>query len=148
MGYGEIADIYDSLMTTVDYDTWFSHYMTLFSMGEPVQHILELGCGTGNMTYRFARHFDVTGVDLSERMISEAQKKTKTSDARHKVTFVQGDMRFFVTHETFDAVVAVFDVMNYAHLVKILTWSASTSPLCSDRGDALFSMSTRNSHFA
>lgn len=114
MSYGEIADIYDSLMTTVDYDAWFSHYMTLFSMGNPVHHILELGCGTGNMTFRFARHCDVTGVDLSERMIEEARKKWKTAKLEHSVNFIQGDMRSFVSDQKYDAAVAVFDVMNYA----------------------------------
>lgn len=114
MYYKNIAGIYDDLMTDVDYEHWFSHYMTLFSMGKPVRHILELGCGTGNMTFRFARHFDVTAMDLSSDMLNAARSKLSSARIEHTICFLQGDMRQFHSQVYFDAAVAVFDVMNYA----------------------------------
>ena len=45
--------------------------------GLSVEHILDLGCGTGRYSIALANHFGarVTGVDPSEKMLAEARKK-------------------------------------------------------------------------
>lgn len=115
--YKEIAKIYDYLMANVDYDGWFKNYMGLLSLGGPVTHLLELGCGTGNFTYRLAQHFDVHAVDLSAEMLAQAQAKANQFANCHPVTFECADMATFDAHALgpdvqFDAAVAVFDVLN------------------------------------
>lgn len=61
--------------------------------------ILDLGCGTGQLTNRIAdRGAEVTGIDTSEEMISKAE------DRFPACTFVRGDAREFDLDTEFDAV--------------------------------------------
>ena len=56
-------------------------------------HALDLGTGTGVGALTMARRFPgarVVGVDLSDRMLAEARRKTP-EDLRDRVTFEQGD---------------------------------------------------------
>jgi SAM-dependent methyltransferase len=57
--------------------------------------ILELACGTGRITFVLAeRGFDVTGVDISEGMLTIARRKAAQCPAavRDRLTFVHQDM--------------------------------------------------------
>ncbi|MCL2326046.1 MAG: class I SAM-dependent methyltransferase [Proteobacteria bacterium] len=111
VSYGPVAKYYDDLMSSVDYDLWFSHYMGLLSLSaRPIERVLELGCGTGNFTRRLLAHFSVVAVDASEAMLSEARVKFSDSD---RVSWICADMACFVADGEFDAAVAAFDVMNY-----------------------------------
>ena len=94
--YGEFANIYDKLMGDVDYDMW-SRYMEClikrFSEIE-VDTILELACGTGNITIRMAeKGYSVTGMDISEDMLCIA--KGKLDGKRLDVRLIQSDMAEF-----------------------------------------------------
>jgi SAM-dependent methyltransferase len=56
--------------------------------------LLELGCGTGRLLLPLARAgFDVTGVDLSPRMLEVAQAKVDATGLADQITLVQADMR-------------------------------------------------------
>jgi len=74
-------------------------------------HILDLGCGTGNLAYAlWEKGYHVTGVDVSAGMLCEARELAP------EVEFVQQDMRSFKRPETFHGVIAVFATIN--HLVS------------------------------
>ncbi len=64
--------------------------------------VLDLGCGTGEPIARYfiERGFDLTGVDLSEKMIGLATQRFPGT-----VWFVE-DMRTFSSRDTFDIIVA------------------------------------------
>ncbi|MCF7890834.1 class I SAM-dependent methyltransferase [Candidatus Bipolaricaulota bacterium] len=63
--------------------------------------ILDLCCGEGRHSLELAlRGHEVTGVDLSERNLSEAREKAAEADL--EIDFVQEDMRDYYTQETFD----------------------------------------------
>jgi SAM-dependent methyltransferase len=81
--YDPLADLYD-LEYPHDYDVAF--WLSLAEReGGP---IVEWGAGTGRLAVPLAgAGFDVTGVELSERMVEEGRKKTGT------VEWVHGDMR-------------------------------------------------------
>lgn len=55
--------------------------------GQSIEHILDLGCGTGRFSFPLADRFSarVTGIDPSEKMLAEARKK-----ARGNVHFMRG----------------------------------------------------------
>jgi ubiquinone/menaquinone biosynthesis C-methylase UbiE len=54
--------------------------------------LIDIGCGTGRHVVHFARRgFDVTGLDLSQDMLSIASEKVSASGL--KATFVRRDMR-------------------------------------------------------
>jgi SAM-dependent methyltransferase len=56
--------------------------------------LLELGCGTGRLLIPLARAgYDITGVDMSPRMLEVAQAKVDAADLGERVHLVQADMR-------------------------------------------------------
>ena len=59
--------------------------------------------------------FEVVGIDLSEQMIAEAQKKLREvgGEVAEKVCFEVGDIRTLNLGQKFDAVVSLFHVMSY-----------------------------------
>jgi len=63
-----------------------------------VKTLLHLGCGGGHNDHFLQRHFELTGVDLSEAMLSLARKLNP------KATYLIGDMRSVQLGRTFDAV--------------------------------------------
>jgi len=81
--YDPLADLYD-LEYVHDYDVPF--WLSLADReGGP---IVEWGVGTGRLAVPLAAAgFDVTGVELSERMVERGSRKSKA------VEWVQGDMR-------------------------------------------------------
>lgn len=63
--------------------------------------VLELACGTGQLAIPIASAgLPTVGLDLSSAMLKVAAQRA--SDAGALVTFVQGDMREFTLHRTFD----------------------------------------------
>ena len=62
--------------------------------------LLHLGCGAGGNDYIFKKHYKVTGVDISEKMLEIAR------DLNPEATYHHGDMRTIELGELFDAVVA------------------------------------------
>lgn len=61
--------------------------------------LLHLGCGAGGHDSHFKKHFRVTGVDISDPMLTQARKTNPD------VTYVRGDMRTVQLEERFDAVI-------------------------------------------
>lgn len=56
--------------------------------------MLELACGTGRITLPIAQAgFEITGLDISEGMLSYARKRSK--DLNLPITWVHGDVRKF-----------------------------------------------------
>ncbi|MFA5624850.1 MAG: class I SAM-dependent methyltransferase [Bradymonadales bacterium] len=109
--YQSVAPLYDDLMQHVNYDEWFKHYMALISLSRiAVTELLELGCGTGIMTQRFADYLEVTAVDASESMLRIARRKSYEKN----VHFFHADLRDFDLGRQFPVAVAIFDVLNCA----------------------------------
>jgi len=59
------------------------------------QTILDLGCGTGDLTISIARlaekNAEIVGLDYSQPMLEKAQKKAAKSGVGNMVRFIQGD---------------------------------------------------------
>ena len=70
-----------------------------------VRTVLDLTCGTGSQAFWLARRgFQVTGVDINERMLSHAKRKAKA--LKFPVTLDKGDMRTAKVG-AFDAVITI-----------------------------------------
>ena len=70
----------------------------------PAEHVLDVGCGTGNLSLEIARQCwkgRVLGVDASESMIDEASKRLKDSKNLTFQVLKVGDLHF---REEFDVV--------------------------------------------
>jgi SAM-dependent methyltransferase len=68
--------------------------------------LLHLGCGGGHNDHTFMKHFDVTGVDRSPKMLELARSLNPC------VTYLEDDMRTVRLSRRFDAV-ALLDSVNY-----------------------------------
>lgn len=77
--YKDFAFIYDELMNEVDYDGWVKYIEDIIkSENAKVQNILELACGTGNMTIPLTKkNYDIAAIDISEEMLSVAREKAE-----------------------------------------------------------------------
>lgn len=114
--YSSLAAVYDKLNSSVDYkaiadyiERQFSH----FQRGK-ILSVLDLACGTGSVTIELAgRGYDMTGVDLSEEMLSEARAKCDSGSFRHDVLLIKQNMADLELYGTVNAVVCCLDSLNY-----------------------------------
>ncbi|MGL4820807.1 MAG: class I SAM-dependent DNA methyltransferase [Bacilli bacterium] len=109
MSYQIFASYYDELMQDVPYETWVDMTIRAASdAGISSGSLLDVGCGTGTLTRMLAKHFSVSGLDLSADMLAIAGDRE--SDVR---MWFEGDMRDFDLGLTFDVVTSFVDSVNY-----------------------------------
>ena len=111
--YTNFAEVYDTFMDNIPYEKWAEYLheiMEEYNIREGT--LLELGCGTGNMTEQLASMgYDMIGVDNSEDMLELAmEKRLKTG---HDILYLLQDMQSFELYGTVKAVVSVCDSVNY-----------------------------------
>ena len=77
--YSDFAFVYDELMNEVDYNGWVKYIEDIIdSEGVKVKNILELACGTGNLTIPLTKkNYDIAGIDISDEMLSVAREKAE-----------------------------------------------------------------------
>ena len=111
--YEKFAYSYDRMMSNVDYVRWANYIEELFRhyKSRP-RKILEVACGTGALTELLGeRGYEMCGLDRAEGMLTVARQK---AEERHlDIPFFQGDMRNFELQERFDAVLCIYDSINY-----------------------------------
>ena len=79
---------------------------------KPGTKILDVHCGHGRHAIELAkRGYDVTGYELNQFFLSEAEKATKEADV--SVHFLQGDMRELAFDAEFDVALNLFTAMGY-----------------------------------
>ena len=112
--FNHYAAYYDLLYTTKNYEAEVNYVDSLIKKYCPdTKTILDLGCGTGTHGFHFSRKkYDVTGVDLSDNMVSIAKQKQKINGVE-KISFQQGNITSLKLNKQFDTVVSLFHVMNY-----------------------------------
>ena len=112
--YTQFAEVYDELMSNVNYTAWAQYYGELLKrqgIGRGAR-ICECACGTGNLTIPLQKMgFSVTGMDLSQEMLWIAAQKARAQGLQG--LFVRQDMRSLRLHRPVDAVLATCDGVNY-----------------------------------
>jgi SAM-dependent methyltransferase len=88
------------------------------------RRVLELGAGSGRVTVPLAKAaaehgFDVVGLELSEEMLAEAERKRSalSETEQGKLTFVRGDLREWKARELFDLILT--PCSSLTHLLTI-----------------------------
>mgnify|MGYP002512002138 CR=1 FL=1 len=111
--YTSFAAVYDAFMDNVPYEEWAEYLWGLLKdYGVFDGLVLDLGCGTGNLTELLAgRGYDMIGVDNSEDMLQAAMEKREQSG--HEILYLLQDMREFELYGTVAAVVSICDSINY-----------------------------------
>jgi len=114
MTYRQLAKLYDFLMKDAPYDQWTSFTEQFINQKKPANQIsiLDLGCGTGQVTWRLAeKGYQVTGVDLSEDMLTEASALANEKNLH--VQWLQQDITELEGLYDYDVIVSYCDVINY-----------------------------------
>lgn len=76
--------------------------------------LLELACGTGAVLQHLAKHYEVSGLDISPEMLSVARKKLPDAP------ICQASMVTFDLGKEFDVIICVFDSIN--HVLSFADW--------------------------
>ncbi len=117
--YGSVAEFYDALNADFDYDAYANYIVGQIKSNEKSNSslVLDLACGTGKMTFLLReRGYDMTGVDISEDMLSVARDICYGKGIDDVLLLCQS-MQDFELYGTVDACVCCLDSLNY--LTKI-----------------------------
>lgn len=116
MAYRQFASIYDRLMADMPYAEWLRFADECWRrFGKPAT-IVDLGCGTGTIAIPLARQgYQVTGIDISEDMLSVARQKSEAESltGKNAPAWLKQDMRYWKLPSPVDAVVSFCDCLNY-----------------------------------
>ncbi|HKV81342.1 MAG TPA: class I SAM-dependent methyltransferase [Candidatus Sulfotelmatobacter sp.] len=111
--YGHFGEFYDAVMG--DRRAAAEQVMELIRTTKPdARNVLELGCGTGSILKCLQDVYEVSGLDISGKMLSVARKKVPRSKL-----FLQ-DMVDFRVDGRFDVIISVFDSIN--HVRRFSDW--------------------------
>lgn len=103
--YGAFANIYDEAMGEYDYDEVMRFLEEKICLSGSV---LEMACGTGNLTALLEEKYNVKAFDISEDMLKVASDKL-----RDKSILSKQDMRNFKYDEKFQNIICFCDSLNY-----------------------------------
>lgn len=154
MAYESLASIYDILMDDVNYEQWAEYLHTQLQKHQcPGNQLLDLGCGTGNITIPLAQKgYQITAIDLSEEMLVQAREKTaqlEQTGALLQIDWQQQDMTMLDLYDAedhfqlFDGVIATFDAFNYITEPEALQFLLQDlSDHMQDNGVLIFDMQT------
>lgn len=107
-GYGDFAEAYDALTFNVPYDEISCYYEKILRGMTDGVRLLDMGCGTGNLTVRLAEAgFDVIGQDASTEMLTIAAAKSD------RVQWICQDMSETELGEEVDIIISTLDSVNH-----------------------------------
>ena len=111
--YKNLAFSYDRLTNDVDYSAVVDFYHEILaSEGVKPRTVADLACGTGSVSLLLAqRGYQVTGVDMSEDMLTVAADKTQ--ELENRPVFVCQRLQELRLPRGVDLAVSGLDSMNY-----------------------------------
>ncbi|MBC7888282.1 MAG: class I SAM-dependent methyltransferase [Ferruginibacter sp.] len=106
--YKTLAEIYEAMYKTfIDYEEEFNLYSQLL-MKYNCRSLVEIGCGTGNLTARFVETgFDYTGMDISDDMLDIAKRNNPGC------RFMKSGMQSFVLARQTDSAIITGRTISY-----------------------------------
>lgn len=125
--FDRIAGRYDFMNRFLSAGTdrgWRKKAIRLLQKDQP-RYLLDIATGTADMAIMASRMLDaelITGIDISEEMLSVGRKKVEKEGLVDKIRLVKGDSETISFAEnTFDAGMVAFGVRNFEHLEKGLS---------------------------
>lgn len=111
--YHALAASYDRLTNDVDYEATVEFYMEILRReGLKPRTAVDLACGTGSVTKILAeKGYEVTGVDLSEEMLTQAFQKVQ--DMENPPRFICQNLRSLYLPRGVDMAVCALDSLDY-----------------------------------
>lgn len=113
--YQSLAGAYDQLTADVGYRRRAAYLHRLLQKErQSVGTVLDLGCGTGTITCLLAAMgYRMTGVDLSEEMLTEAARKAGNLPEAQRPLLLHQSMPHLRLLKPVDAAVSTLDALNY-----------------------------------
>ncbi len=88
----------------------------------PGMDLLEVGIGTGLSLGTLPTHVNITGIDLSEKMLEQAAKRVRTKFPRHKVRLLRMDAtRLEFPDNSFDRVLAAYFISTVPDPLQVIS---------------------------
>lgn len=114
--YDEFSRVYDELIFDIDYEKYANTiWEALIKRGFQGETLIELGCGTGNLTQILAQKVDhIFALDLSEEMLSMAWNKLGEKGIDNVSLSCQNMVDFEAPKA--QACVSLLDTFNYVSL--------------------------------
>lgn len=111
--YESFARVYDMFMDNIPYQEWCEYLVSLLQeYGVQEGLVLELGCGTGNVTRLLSKAgYDMIGIDNSPDMLEVAFEKEE--EEKRNILYLMQDMQSFELYGTVRAIVSICDSINY-----------------------------------
>jgi len=95
-------------------ERFFQGWAHRFAAETGVRRVLDVGCGTGRLSLPLASGgLAVTGIDLTQTMLAEAEAKAAAMMPRPDVTFRAGDIRHLALAERFGFALATGHVVQF-----------------------------------
>ncbi len=112
--YGALAKVYDQLTEDVGYERRADYIEKLFKRSRlPVHTVLDLACGTGEMTAILTRRgYELVAADASPEMLVQAREKAADLEGEPPV-FLNQSMTGLDLYGTVDAAICCLDSLNY-----------------------------------
>lgn len=120
--FDSIAPAYDFMNRAMTFGIdklWRAKAVKMIGRQSP-KTILDVATGTGDLAIKLAKTLNiekVTGIDLSEGMITVGRKKVNDADLSNKIELVQGDcLALPFADNTFDCITVAYGVRNFERL--------------------------------
>jgi ubiquinone/menaquinone biosynthesis C-methylase UbiE len=116
-GWDDYAPFYDwenaRTLGKRDVPFWLELARRRLSGAAVKRRVLELGCGTGRVTFPLARAgMSITGIDRSAEMLERAERRRKRLRSRSRVQLVRGDIRHLpFSDAAFPLVIAPYGIL-------------------------------------
>ncbi len=122
--FDEISPRYDFLnhLLSANFDKlWRRKVVEILKSHQP-ERVLDVATGTGDLAVLTAKKLpdaQITGLDLSPKMLEVAKKKIKNTELEHRIKFIEGDAENLPFEEAhFEAATVAFGVRNFQDLDK------------------------------
>ncbi|MDE6267447.1 MAG: bifunctional demethylmenaquinone methyltransferase/2-methoxy-6-polyprenyl-1,4-benzoquinol methylase UbiE [Muribaculaceae bacterium] len=125
----QVRDMFDSIAPAYDFmnramtfgiDKWWRSLAVKMLRKHGVNEILDIATGTADLAIKLAVELhpdNVTGIDLSEKMVELGRHKVDEKGLADKVTLLTGDcLSLPFTDNRFDCVTVAYGVRNFEHL--------------------------------
>ncbi len=139
--YSVVAQIYDYMMRHVNYSGWANYVRSILRINDLESgDIIDISCGTGSLLKELKKlGYNLYGSDQSRDMLVQAKLKCNNPGIKFQVM----DMRNLCLKKRFDAVVSLFDSLNYLTIEDdILKCLNSVEAILSNNGLFIFDICT------
>lgn len=121
--FGSIASHYDALDHILSFgiDLLWRKHLVRHLRGTGVRNVLDLACGTGDLTIELARKgYNVTGLDITRQMLEIAGKKYRKAMGKEPSLVLASACETPFSNCTFDAATISFGIRNFSNRPQCL----------------------------